>query len=488
MALVACVLTASAVSCSQKSELDPMPDSIRNPLSGDGDVWYPCTVSFSQEEGKSVLSNRHLTWESDDQVSVFVRNGSTNVCTNLKGDVYTDVSPRQFKFFSPVALSAGYKVYAYSPFSGEAGSNPTAVSLTLPAEQTQMIGTITAGGSGASGWRKAADEHFDGSSLPMVSIPVTLSAGSAVDTWTADATHFCNIASLACFRVYSSDASYCGSILGGNEFHFVTQIKFALTSGTGVSGTGTVDLTALTESSGDSAFALKGAAGTSVSVKTGVPVASSKDDATPIYMALLPGTWTGTLTITTVIGDFVFNLSGKQFKRSEMKTINVDLNNATVKPEPGLKGTKVDSYTAIRGKQASVGSKVLKDSDFGSGSHYYFYGIVVGDCDNANMDQNLQHGTTVDGLDVKTQSPVYTTSDWGFGLVPYRFRLPAAVLGKSKVRVRIVPSSLRMAEWNSGGDPNWARGQTYRARSIVQNFTYTGAGGITLQDVQIQYK
>ena len=35
-----------------------------------------------------------------------------------------------------------------------------------------------------------------------------------------------------------------------------------------------------------------------------------------------------------------------------MKTINVDLNNATVKPEPGLKGTKVNSYDAIRGKQA----------------------------------------------------------------------------------------------------------------------------------------
>ena len=51
-------------------------------------------------------------------------------------------------------------------------------------------------------------------------------------------------------------------------------------------------------------------------------------------------------------------------------------------------------------------------------------------------------------FDTANRSGVYTQSDFGFGLVPYRFVLPAEVLGKAKVRVRISPSSDVIATWN----------------------------------------
>ena len=53
-----------------------------------------------------------------------------------------------------------------------------------------------------------------------------------------------------------------------------------------------------------------------------------------------------------------------------------------------------------------------------------------------------------------------THADWGFGMVPYRFSLPSSVLGKSRVRVRLIPVDTVMAQWN-GGSGNWMLGQEY---------------------------
>lgn len=85
--------------------------------------------------------------------------------------------------------------------------------------------------------------------------------------------------------------------------------------------------------------------------------------------------------------------------------------------------------------------------------------------------------------------PCYTNSDWGFGLVPYRFVLPSEVLGKAKVKLRLVPASTRMAEWNYGAS-NWNKGQTYQGHRITQTFEYSGiqGGALCLEDILVQYK
>ena len=70
-------------------------------------------------------------------------------------------------------------------------------------------------------------------------------------------------------------------------------------------------------------------------------------------------------------------------------------------------------------------------------------------------------------FDTANRSGVYTQSDFGFGLVPYRFVLPAEVLGKAKVRVRISPSSDVIATWNPGNDGS-ALGQTHRNLRIAR--------------------
>ena len=90
-------------------------------------------------------------------------------------------------------------------------------------------------------------------------------------------------------------------------------------------------------------------------------------------------------------------------------------------------------------------------------------------------------------FDTANRSGVYTQSDFGFGLVPYRFVLPVEVLGKAKVRVRISPSSDVIATWNPGID-GYALGQTHRNLRIARTYPFDIANGVYVEDLSIQYK
>ena len=77
--------------------------------------------------------------------------------------------------------------------------------------------------------------------------------------------------------------------------------------------------------------------------------------------------------------------------------------------------------------------------------------------------------------------------DLRYGLVPYRFVLPAEVLGKAKVRVRISPSSDVIATWNTGIG-SYALGQTHRNLRIARTYPFDIANGVYVEDLSIQYK
>ena len=84
--------------------------------------------------------------------------------------------------------------------------------------------------------------------------------------------------------------------------------------------------------------------------------------------------------------------------------------------------------------------------------------------------------------DTANQTGLYTHSDFGFGLV-----LPAEVLGKAKVRVRISPSSDVIATWNTGIG-SYALGQTHRNLRIARTYPFDIANGVYVEDLSIQYK
>ncbi len=87
----------------------------------------------------------------------------------------------------------------------------------------------------------------------------------------------------------------------------------------------------------------------------------------------------------------------------------------------------------------------------------------------------------------ENQSGISTQSDFGFGIVPYRFVLPAEIFGKSLVRVRITPSSDIIAAWNVGLE-NYNLGQTYRGLRMMKTYPGNMSSGVFVEDLCIQYK
>ncbi|MBQ7517903.1 MAG: hypothetical protein IJU13_05700 [Bacteroidales bacterium] len=327
---------------------------------------YSYTFALDEsEELKSSLEGHRIVWESGDKVGVYTVSGES-VSANRAGAV-TLGNPCTFTVSSSVALKAGDYVYAYAPYNASAGTAPTAVSLTVPAEQNQTV-TI-----------------FDGASLPLVAIPAQMTSALNPDTDRPLSTlRFANVAALLRFNIYSSSASYVGEN--------IQEVRFAASSA--ICGTGTLNLKNVQEGS-DATFALSGCTGktvtTRVSGSLGTP--SSKASAVSVYMGVVPATCTGTVTVITDKSDYVFTLStAVAFGRNKMQPFSLDLANAgTIYPD-----TEV-SFATVRGK---AGDETTTLSNTMFNGRAYIEGLVLGDAGDPNMEQNLAGGFTVDGLSV----------------------------------------------------------------------------------------
>ncbi|MBQ7517056.1 MAG: hypothetical protein IJU13_01340 [Bacteroidales bacterium] len=330
----------------------------------------PSAVEFRytfalDESAKSTLQGHRVVWENGDRVGVYAVSGS-HVSANRPGTV-TLGTPCTFTVSASMALSSGDYVYAYAPYAGTAGDRPESVTLTIPAGQAQD-GTV-----------------FDAASLPLVSIPMRLSEALPADTdYPVSTLSFANVASLVCYNIYSSLSDYVGEQ--------ILQVRFD--GPAGICGSGTLDLTAVVEGN-DATFAPSGCTGTSVvtQVSGSLPVTAARASASAVLMGLVPGTWGGTITVVTDKSDYVFTLaSSVPFGRSALQPISLDLAHAgSVLPDSEV------GFAEVRSK-AETASTLLTNALFGSRA--YIEALVIGDADNANMDQNLQYGTTVEGYAV----------------------------------------------------------------------------------------
>lgn len=324
------------------------------------------TYTFAIDEGeKSILEGSRVVWENGDKVGVYAVSGSTT-SANRPGAV-TPGNPCTFTISSSVALKAGDYVYAYAPYSAGAGSSPAAVSLTIPDVQEQALSV------------------FDAASVPLVAIPAPIA--SALDPGTdrpVSTLRFANVTALARFNIYSSSASYAGEK--------IREVRFAASAA--ICGTGTLDMTAVREGV-DETFALSGCTGRTVTTQVSgeLSVPASKAMAEAVTMALVPGSYTGTVTVITDRSDYVFTLgSAVSFGRSRRQPFSLDLAHAgTIYPD-----TEV-SFATVRGK-ASAATTTLSNTMFNGRA--YIEGLMLGDAGDPNMEQNLAGGLTVDGLSV----------------------------------------------------------------------------------------
>ncbi len=333
------------------------------------------------EETRAVIGEKSVEWAEGDQVGMFV--GS------YKGSAKVDVStsPKTVVIQTGSEIPAGTKAYAWFPYAPEvANEAPDKVQISL--DNTQ---------SGAQS-----------SAMPLVGVPFEVKED--IGSEGNGQIRFLNLGSLINFKVWSSEFL--------PRLEKVKSIR--LDASVPIAGTGYIDLTAVSEGN-EGTLQLVTDAGskeaplTSVRVDEKVDVAYTREEAEPVKMVVLPGTFKGTLTVTTNAAEYTKEIPELTFARSHSRTIYVDLGTAKRSEDALLASLKVDELTIewLQVNPALIGASYKKWNDMpGSSSKAVYAGYTASG--NAsiqlNDDNNAGIVTTTSGGKVRKVSVIWNGS------------------------------------------------------------------------------
>ncbi len=307
---------------------------------------YTYTFTIEDGETRATLDNDGVFWEANDRVGMFLE-GYTGYA-----NVNTSNQPKTVILYSRSEIPAGSYAYAYYPYN--AGNNDkSAVTITIP--------NVQDGGSA--------------SAMPMAGIPfhvqeaVELSGSSAQ---TNGVIQFLNLGAIIDFRIFSSDEALTSET--------VQYITFK-SEGVPLAGDATINLAALSESLDEEHLALTWGSSfhDQVKVNQTAPVASSEEDATPIYMVLAPGSYlSGTIVIATDAATYTFPFSSKSLGRNKLKHYNMDISD--VDREAGVTENIVslpygEAFTSTRGEfeiEGGTGYEWQFRSTYGATANGYY--------------------------------------------------------------------------------------------------------------------
>lgn len=250
----------------------------------------PYKYSFVlDDETRAVIGDTCVEWAEGDQVGVFIG--------DFKGYAKVDVSttPKKVVLYSNNPIPAGTMAYSYFPYDVENKENDAdLVKITLSPVQ-----------------RGAAV-----SAMPLAGIPFEVQEDLAAKAQSGNgAIQFLNLGSLVNFKLYSSDKSL--------QDETVKSVRFEASRP--IAGVGYIDLTTVDASQEASLELVMDEESTSVRVDQEAGIPASKDDAAPIRMVVLPGTYQGILTITTDVATYTKEVPERTFGRSHTRTFVLDL-------------------------------------------------------------------------------------------------------------------------------------------------------------------
>ena len=238
-------------------------------------------------ETKATLGEEGIFWDIDDELGVFM--GTTHGAARV-----TEKNGKKLIVY-PAPVTIDKMVYAYYPYDATY-SDPSSVKVPFPA--SQQGGSVSA--------MPMAGIHFEATKGEINGKVYSLNLGSVID-----------------FRVYS--ARYAGER--------IRSIRLTATSGDHpVSGEASLNL--LNVAQGDEAsLALSwqdGFTPSSVTLSQSAAVARNKDAAAEghLYMVVAPGTYSGSITVTTNAATYTFPFTDKVFNRNGMRRFNLNLDNA----------------------------------------------------------------------------------------------------------------------------------------------------------------
>ncbi len=309
--LAGAVAVLSIASCSDK-------------ISADDESLYTYRFTLSTPSTKAVLDSDETAtftkWESGDRLGVYTLNNDAEISYNRYADIDVSKDPVEFSISSYNALTAGSEVYTYFPYdssnsTGDA-QDPSKVRLSIPVSQTGKM-----------------------NDMPMVGVPyiMTESVAAKTDTPIADINLY-NLGGIFQFNIFSTNEEYRSETVKSVAFNADSEIA----------GSFTFDITQVKD--------LTITGNTEKSIKVAVSGNPSADKASALQanMVVKPGTYTGTVVVTTDAATYTYTLtSGKTVDRSHIKPLNVDL-------AEGVRAEVEESKTAALEKSEIVNLGVLK--------------------------------------------------------------------------------------------------------------------------------
>ena len=380
--LIACACITMLFSCAK--EIDSNTD-VNNEVAPAKEA-HIFSLGAANNEGdadtKTILSSDangiFSAWESGDNLFYKI---------NTKNHSFSAVTIGEPCTFSITDdLAKNDVIYAWFPYCVDETGTPDGVWFNVPADQHQST-------------------NFDLDAMPMVAKPVTMTA-AMVTAWDSDKTaaladvQFANLGSVINFKVYNTNSAYNSEKL--------TSISFDAGSSV-ISGTFALDLTAIdftdeaqvtyTESKlvddaeipvgYEDELGRHSVVTTTLLSNSSIP--TSKASALDVYMVVLPGTYAGTITVTTTKARYIYPLSSREFKRSDIKKLGLDLNSGNATREDYV---KLNWASPTTGKNAL--NAVIGVSSTGIGTDYA----------EVNAPYRLKFDNSNDNIIIKTDKAI----------------------------------------------------------------------------------
>ena len=254
---------------------------------------YEYRFEIGEGETRAILQNDGVYWENNDPMGLFVKRGNSLAePMDAQVSVQEDATPT-VGFTTNSALDETASIYAYYPCV----SSSTVDAARISFSRTQQGGSVSA--------------------MPLAGIPTQFQQGEHNGV-----IRFLNLGSVIDFRVYSNSNA-------GQQSERVKSVRISVLSGTNpISGEATLDLSGV-EQGDESNLAVvwpEGASvASSVTLTQTADVAASIDDATPLYMVVAPGTYSGTIVIVTDVAIYTYDFSGQTFGRNVIRRFNMNL-------------------------------------------------------------------------------------------------------------------------------------------------------------------
>ena len=321
IAFAAIVFTAFA--CSKEVEL--VQDTVNY---SEPKFVYTFAIANDDEMTKSILGSdadgKFAQWKSGDFLGSITNKTGYSSITPASGE-----TPATFNISSSSALDVDDKITVWFPYdSNNIPLSATAVTLTIPAEQYHF-----------------SDGSFNFDAMPMVTKQITVDS-DIVDLYNSTSKQtplstikFSYLGTVINFRVFSTNPTYASEKVRSITFNARNSDNSADAT---IAGSFVKNLATINPDESEPSTMLIPEFATSVSsvttnTYTDTAIGSDKASALNLYMVVAPGTYTGTVLVTTNAARYSFPISSaKNLARSGIKAFGLDLNssNATRTPLP----------------------------------------------------------------------------------------------------------------------------------------------------------